>query len=195
MRKSVLVLAMILGTVLVLPAAAQTDSVVVSRSPGAVGVSRTVEVTARITAIDAAAREITLRGPQGNELTVVAGPEVRNFDQLGVGDTVGVQYVEALALELKKGGGKPVARTERAGVVSARPGETPGGIAGRRITIVGDVVAVDAPNRTVTVRGPQRTVDLEVKDPEQLKLVSKGDQVELTYTEAAAISVTPVNRP
>ena len=47
----------------------------------------------------------------------------------------------------------------------------------------------------VTVRGPQRTVDLEVKDPEQLKLVSKGDQVELTYTEAAAISVTPVKRP
>jgi hypothetical protein len=30
-----------------------------------------------------------------------------------------------------------------------------------------------------------------VRDPEQFKLIAKGDQVEATYTEAVAIEVTP----
>jgi hypothetical protein len=43
----------------------------------------------------------------------------------------------------------------------------------------------------VTLKGPQRTVELKVRDPEQFKLVKKGDQVQATYTEAVAIAVMP----
>jgi len=42
------------------------------------------------------------------------------------------------------------------------------------------------------LKGPQgNLVDLKVRDPEQFKLVKKGDQVQVTYTEAMALSVTP----
>ena len=41
----------------------------------------------------------------------------------------------------------------------------------------------------VTLKGPQRTVDLKVRDPEQFKLIAKGDQVEAKYTQALAIAV------
>jgi len=34
-------------------------------------------------------------------------------------------------------------------------------------------------------------IDLNIKDPEQLKLIKKGDQIQATYTEAVAISLTP----
>jgi hypothetical protein len=44
----------------------------------------------------------------------------------------------------------------------------------------------------VSLRGPKQTVDLQVRDPEQFKLVKVGDQVEATYTEAVALSVEPV---
>ena len=54
-----------------------------------------------------------------------------------------------------------------------------------------DVVDVDAAKQSVTVRGPQRTVDIKVRDPEQFKRIAKGDQLEATYTEAVAIAVTP----
>ena len=194
MRKMMSFAALALAVAFTLPATAQTQSVVAGKSPGAAGVARTIDVTAKITAIDAGTREITLKGPQGNEVTVVAGPEVQNFKQLKVGDSVDVQYVQALVLELKKGGGKPVARTEKAGVVRAKPGEAPGAAAGRQITVVGDVINVDAATHTVTVRGPKRTVDLDVQDPEQLKLIAKGDQIEARYTEAAAVSVTPAKK-
>jgi len=191
MRKSISVPALIFAAALAMPAAAQTPSVIAGKAPGMAGAAQTMEVTATITAVNAATREVTLKGPKGNEVTVVAGPEIKNFAQLKVGDNVTAQYVESLVLELKKGGGKPVERTEKAGAVTAKPGESPGAAAGRRITVVGDVVNVDAATKIVTVRGPKRTVELNVQDPEQLKLISKGDQIQATYTEAAAISVTP----
>jgi DNA-binding beta-propeller fold protein YncE len=176
-------------------ASAQTGTAAVVSEPGKVGVAQTIEATATITAIDKATRGLTLKGPKGNEIKLTAGPDVKNFDQLKVGDTVAAQYVEALVLELKKGGGKPVARTEQSGMARAKPGEAPGGAMVSKVTVVGDVIALDAATQKVTVRGPHRTVDLHVRDPEQFKLISKGDQIEATYAEAMAIAVTPKSAP
>ena len=190
MSKWAYLAASILAAALALPAGAQTQSMVAGKAPGMAGAARTVEVTAKITAINAKTREITLKGPRGNEVTVEAGPEVKNFAQLKVGDSVDVQYLEAIVLELKKGGGKKVERTEEAAMATAKPGEAPGAVAGRQITVVGDVIDVDQATHTVTVRGPKRTVHLNVEDPEQLKMIAKGDQIEARYTEAVAVDVT-----
>jgi len=54
---------------------------------------------------------------------------------------------------------------------------------------------VNKKQQTVTLRGPKRTVDLKVRDPEQFKLIKVGDQVEATYTEAVAISIEPARKP
>jgi hypothetical protein len=102
-----------------------------------------------------------------------------------------VRYFEALSLELKKNGSGIRERSEREGKETAKPGEQPAAGAARQVTVVADVVAVDPKRQTVTLRGPKRTVDLRVKDPNQLKLVKVGDQVEATYTEAIAVAVEP----
>ncbi|HET7095937.1 MAG TPA: hypothetical protein VFJ68_01015 [Casimicrobiaceae bacterium] len=177
-----------------LPAFAQTGSAMVGTAPGKAAAVETLKVTATITAIDKATRDVTLKGPQGNELTVSAGPEIKNFDQLKVGDKVDLNYVEALTLELKKGGGLVVQRTEKAGAAGAKPGEKPAGAVGRQVTVVADVVAVDPAKQVVTLKGPQRTVDLKISDPEQFKRIAKGDQVEATYTQAVALAVMPAKK-
>ena len=74
--------------------------------------------------------------------------------------------------------------------VGSKPGETAGAV-GRQVTIVADVTAVDPATQMVTLKGPQRTVDLKVPDPEQFKRIAKGDQVEATYTQAVAMAVEP----
>ena len=191
MQKLLVALGFVAVAAIGIPASAQTGAVVAGKAPGMVGVAQTVKVTATITAIDKATRDVTLKGPQGNEITVTAGPEVKKFDSLKVGDQVDVQYVEALTLELKKGGGMVVARTEQKGAVGAKPGEAPAGAVGRQVTIVADVVAVDAATQVVTLKGPKRTVDLKVADPEQFKRIAKGDQVEATFTQALALAVEP----
>lgn len=191
MRKLILTASIALVATVSLPIAAQTDTTMVGTAPGVAGTARTIKMTATITAIDPATRAVTLKGPRGNEITVTAGPEVKNFAQMKVGDRVNAEYVEALTLELKKGGGMPVARTEETGAATAKPGALPAGMVGQRVTIVADVVAVNAKTQTVTLRGPERTVELKVRDPEQFKLVKQGDQVEATYTEALALHVEP----
>jgi hypothetical protein len=189
MRKLTLIAAAVLslagGT-----AIAQTGGAAVMKSePGKVTMADAIRVSAAVQAIDKAKRLVTLKGPEGNVFVVQAGPEVRNFDQIKVGDLVVVRYVEALTLELKKSGGGVRERVEREGAARAKPGEAPAGAVGREVMVVADVVAVDAAKQSVRLRGPQRTVDLKVKDPEQFKLIKVGDQVEATFTEAVAISV------
>jgi Cu/Ag efflux protein CusF len=163
----------------------------VATAPGKAAAAEVVKIAATVTAIDKATRAITLKGPKGNEMSMTAGPEVKNIDQIQVGDQVTLEYIEALSLQLKKGGGLPVARTEQAGAAAAKPGEKPAGAVGRQVTVVADVVEVNEQSKVVTLKGPQRTVELKVRDPEQLKLIKKGDQVEATFTEAMAIAVTP----
>ncbi len=193
MRKLTLIAAAVLslagGT-----AIAQTGGAAVMKSePGKVTMADAIRVSAAVQAIDKAKRLVTLKGPEGNVFVVQAGPEVRNFDQIKVGDLVVVRYVEALTLELKKSGGGVRERVEREGAARAKPGEAPAGAVGREVMVVADVVAVDAAKQSVRLRGPQRTVDLKVKDPEQFKLIKVGDQVEATFTEAVAISVEPAS--
>ena len=111
MRSWITVASIVVGITVAATASAQTGGAAVETAPGKGMVMQTVKATATITAIDKATRDITLKGPQGNELTVTAGPEVKNFASLKVGDQVDLQYAEALTLELKKGGGMIVART------------------------------------------------------------------------------------
>lgn len=191
MQKLLVTLGFVAAAAIAIPAGAQTGAVIAGKGPGVAGVAQTIKITATITAIDKATRDVTLKGPQGNEVTVTAGPEVKKFDTLKVGDQVDVQYVEALTLELKKGGGMAVARTTQQGAVGSKPGEAASGAVGRQVTIVADVVGLDPAKQVVTLKGPQRTVDLKVPDPEQFKLIAKGDQVEATYTQALALAVDP----
>jgi len=179
---------------LALPATAQTGAAVVTKGPGVAGAAQTTKLTATITAIDAATRAVTLKGPQGKEVTLTAGDEVKNFAQMKVGDQVNVEFVEAVTLELKKGSTAAVARTDQAAAAGAKPGERPAGMVGRKVTIIAEVVDLDPKTQVVTLRGPQRTVELKVADPEQFKRVAKGDRVEATYTEAVAIVVEPAKK-
>jgi len=191
MRNLLATIGLAVATAIAWPAIAQTTGTVAGSAPGKAGVAETVKVTATITAIDKATRDITLKGPKGNEVTLTAGPDVKNFDELKVGDQVNVQYVEALTLELKKGGGMAVARTDSTGTAGAKPGDKPAGVVGRQVTIIADVVDVNPAKQSITLKGPNRTVDLVVADPAQFKLIAKGDQVEAKYTQALAITVEP----
>ena len=163
----------------------------VSQAPGQMKATGTSKVTAKIAKIDASTRTVSLKKKDGKVVDLVVGEEARNFDQLKVGDTVTVEYQEALSLSLQKGSG-PLAMQEREMSERSAPGAKPGGTVGREVTATADVVAVNATARTVTLKGPKgRTVDLMVDDPERLKNIKKGDRVQAVYTEALAVSVQP----
>jgi len=172
-------------------AQASGGAVFTTTAPGKRTDERIAEVSATVEAMNAADRTVTLKGSNGELVTVAVGPDVTNFSEIKVGDFVFMRYYQALTLELKKGGKAVVARTETDAGGIARPGERPAAGGAREVHIVADVVALDPATQTVTLRGPTLVVDLLVHDPKQFALVSVGDQVEATYIEAAAISVEP----
>ena len=159
--------------------------------PGKAKIVQAVEVSATIMAIDKQTRMITLKGSKGS-VEFVAGDEVKNFDQLKVGQVVVARYLESLTLELKKSvvghGGAAVQEQ----VVRAKPGEQPAGAAARQVTAIVDVTAVDQAKSTITIKGPTGNIrTLKVQNPEQFKVVKVGDHLEVTYTEALGITVEP----
>jgi hypothetical protein len=174
------------------PALAQPQtSVEVTKGTDKATVTGTTTVKATVVAIDPTTRTVTLKDKRGRVVEVQVGEEARNFDQLKVGDLVTTEYREAMSLSLTKTTGVRSA-TQRQMEQRSAPGAKPGGTIGREITVMADVVAVSAKAKTVTLKGPQgNMVDVIVEDPEQMKNIHKGDQVEIVYTEAIAISVTP----
>jgi hypothetical protein len=163
-----------------------------SAAPGKGSITNTVEIVATVVAIDKANRIVTLKGPRGNTLPVEAGPEVKNFDRIKVGDQVAARYLEALTVELVKSGSAPIARVESQAGGTAKPGARPAAGLGRQVKVTAEIVALNPATQVATLRGPERTLEVKVADPNQFKLAKVGDQVEATYTEAFAISVEPV---
>lgn len=152
-------------------------------------------ITATVTAVDHATRNVTLKGPKGKEVTVQAGPEVQNFDQLKVGDQVTAHYQAAVAVQVMAANSAQPGVDYSAGQATAPAGGEPGMKVGQAVTVTSKLTAVDLKHHTVTLAGPdgkERTI--EVKDPARQAQLSKlkvGDMVVATYVEALAVTVTP----
>ena len=177
-------------------APAPVGGAVLASEPGKAALVQKVEVSAQIVAIDKASRTLTLKGAKGDVMDVVAGDEVKNFDQIKLGDKIVARYVEALTLELKKAtaGSGAVTMTEDA--AKAKPGERPAVVGARQVTAMVTVVVVDPKASTITVKGPTGNLTkLKVQNPDQFKVVKQGDQIEATYTVALALSVEPAPKP
>lgn len=144
-----------------------------------------------IDAIDHSLRLVTFRDTKGETETIYCGPEVQRFDALKVGDKVTFRYHESVVYQIRKPSAAPAAPSTTTGVVRT-PGTQPGGTVAQQTTAMVTVDAVDqkAPSITITTAGGQK-MSFTVEDPKNLQDVKAGDKVEITYTQALAISVTP----
>jgi hypothetical protein len=153
------------------------------------------QVEATVVAVQKAERIVSLRGPDGRTLTVEVGPQVRNFDQIQVGDRVIASYYEAVGFALKKPGEGDGGSD--AGLIAgrAKPGDRPAAAVGHYAQTTVTIESVDRKTYTVTFRGEDGlTRAVPVVTPEGRAFASKlkpGDQVEISYEEAVAISVEP----
>jgi hypothetical protein len=160
----------------------------VEKMPGR-GTMSTVTVRGTISAIDKEKGTVTLKGPKGNTITL----EVRDkqkFDVIKVGDPVVAVYMEAVGFQAKKAGTATPGTSMQEARVSSKPGETPAGAVGREITMTVTITKIDKKAQTVTIKGPNGEVEtVKAQDPKNLDLVKVGDLVEVTYTQALAVSL------
>jgi len=137
--------------------------------------------------IDKDGRVVSVKGDRGNTVDIKVGPNVA-VDKLKVGQRVNAAYYQEVAVALHKPGEQAPKMTQ---TVTER-----GGITAQQTTVTAKVVAVDLATNNVVLRGPQgETHAVSVKDPDlqaQLGKLKAGDSVDVTYTQAVAVSVEPM---
>jgi hypothetical protein len=174
------------GTVLVLAAVVSLAATARAQTKVIPGEEKTA--TATVEAIEASTRTLTLKGQEGNYVTLTVPPSVKKFDQIKVGDTLTAKYYDSLILRLKPEGEK--ATDTIAGDVTPTAGSRkPAGTMGAQRTITATITAIDPTVPTVTFSGPNNwKYTSRVEDKKALEKVKVGDRVDITWTEALLIS-------
>lgn len=160
--------------------------------PGMAG-AELIETTATVQAVDQSSRYVTLKGPQGNLLTVKAGDRIENLDKVKPGDEVKLKYYRSMAVDVLAGAGDESA-PERQRSTSASPGATPG-TASRQMRSVVKILSVDPYKQAIAFRDPEgRYREVSVNSPSLrhfLDELKEGDTVQVTFTDALAVSLEP----
>jgi hypothetical protein len=148
---------------------------------------QTLEITAKVAAIDQAKRKVTLVSDDGIKQVAAIGPAAINFDQICVGDYVTVTATEELAVAMSA----PGDTDEAAALVALAPkGAKPGGLVAETVQVTGTVTAMDAGNRTATLRFEDgSTKTLRVRSDVDLGQRKVGEKVTFRITEMTAIRV------
>jgi Cu/Ag efflux protein CusF len=149
-----------------------------------------IEMTAEITAIDHDARMITLEDEDGNVESIYAGPEIKRFDELKVGDKVTFRYYESLVSQIRKAGAAAPTPGKGTPTLVRGTGAKPSGTLSQQLSATVTVKAIDAtvPSVTVTLEDG-RSMSFKVEDKKNLEGVKVGDKVDITYTAAVMITV------
>ena len=158
----------------------------------AIFASRSVQMTAQVEAINHETREVTLRGPQGNTVSLIVGEEARNLGQVKAGDLVNAEYVQSLSIEVVAGDGSEPGAGGLTAAARAAEGDMPGGLVMDTQVVTASVEEIDLDNNTFKLKFPDGAVQqFSARDPENLKRADVGDMVIITTTEALALAVEP----
>lgn len=159
---------------------------VVTETPGGRAETTTHTTTATVTGIDAPNRRVTLTSRDGQRKTYTLGPNVRNFDQIRIGDQVKTTLTEEVAVSLARGG--TPSSGEGTVVTRAPEGGTPGGVIANTRQITGKITAIDG--RHVTLKFADGTTrKIKVGEDVSLSGLSPGDTATARVTEALAVAV------
>ena len=169
-------------------AASASEDVVMEKPSLFASQSRTV--SAVVEAIDHETRVVTVRKPDGEEITFTASEEARNLPQVQVGDVLVAEYVESLSIQVVADDGMGTDAAKMAAVGRAEEGAMPGVAAMDSSVVVAKVVEINLDANTFKLAGPDGVVEEFVaRNPDNLRRADVGDLVVITTTEAIAVTV------
>ncbi|HTG80737.1 MAG TPA: hypothetical protein VL949_02270 [Geobacteraceae bacterium] len=192
MKRSVVIACAV--ALLAIPLAATAAEEHAASKKGRVVSETMVTGTADVKAIDLKNRTVTLMLSNGKEQTFVVDKAVKKLNQVKVGDTVMVGYYEAVSIKINKTKVAPGVSVEEKLETDAMSAK-PAGAVGRRMTTTATIDKIFDDGKMVTLRMPNgTTADVKVRDKVNLEKLKKGevkegDQIEITYTQALAVSV------
>ena len=148
-------------------------------------------LTARVQAISRKNRILTLKFPDDKVAKVKVGPKVKNFAEIGVGDTIKAEFRDEVEVFVVGPGGKPAwSEVEE---IKPKKGVKPGTAIIRAYEFSGLVTDVDPVSRRLTLKGPYGKLLKITANPEirRFNEIRVGDMVIARLIEAIDIDIAP----
>jgi len=152
-------------------------------------------LTARVQAISRKNRILTLKFPDEKVAKVKVGPEVKNFAEIGVGDTIKAEFRDEVEIFVVGPGGKPA--WNEVEEIKPTKGVKPGTAIVRAYEYSAIVTDIDYTSRRVTLKGPGGKLIKVTGKPEirRFNEIKTGDSVVARLIEAVDIDITPAEKP
>jgi hypothetical protein len=159
-------------------------------------VGKSMTAIATVESVDPTTRQVLLSGPGGRLLTVVAGPEIRNFAQIQAGDHLVLTFRKAVAVRLAPPGAVLPAPAGAIGAARAARGEMPAGAGFEAVEVTVRVDAVDRRAHTVTFTDPDGVSHtVEVHNPAMIRFTNRlkpGENVQIDYLQSVSMKLHPM---
>lgn len=174
---------------------AVSQTAVTSAQKPSVEEQSAAKLSARVQAISRKNRILTLKFPDDKVAKVKVGPEVRNFSEIGVGDTITVDFRDQVEVYVAGPDGKP-AWSEVEEIKKAPKGVKPGAAIIRAYEYSAKVTDIDYATRKVKLKGPGGKVLQVTGGPEVKRFneIKPGDLIVARLIEAIDIKVTPAQQ-
>ncbi len=150
-----------------------------------------------VESIDVPNRLVTVRDASGESSMYYVDESIRTFPQAKVGDQVRIRYQESLALQMKKPGETSPEWQVKEETARPQPSQPARGSTRTEAKATVKIDRIDRKANTVTFTGPRGRRTVLVTDPalqDFVKKLSPGDDVEVVFSEALALSLEPVRR-
>lgn len=149
----------------------------------------TFTYVATVTAIDAASRKVTVTTPDGKAASFKAAKGV-DLGAFKVGEQIGFQATEAMALVIRKDG-RPPADAAAIELAAATNGKTTGVFEGQALEVSAKVIAIDPGARRVTFQFADGTTKtMKAHKSVDLSGLAVGDTVIVEYAESLIIATS-----
>ena len=145
---------------------------------------------ATVQKINKKTRAVTLKNQQGKISTITAPQEVRNFDQIKVGDIVTVCLKTNTDVVVTRGALETCRRTVNESMTRAKLGEKPARKYTKTTTNQAKVADLEFKTKTVTLESMHGTVKIVAENPEHFNTLRVGDIVDAISSQTVEINVT-----
>lgn len=151
-------------------------------------------MTAKVESVNLPSRTVTLRTSDDKIVPLKVGDAVKNLSQVEKGDTVELDYFEAVEFEVRQPTPEELALAGLGVDVAGRAaeGQKPAAlVAGERVDIL-TIESIDKKKELITLKSPEGYVTVKAKYPQNLKVVKVGDTVVVKTSELFAARIKEI---
>jgi hypothetical protein len=158
-------------------------------SPTCITCSSVTSTTATVQKIDKKTREITFKNEAGNVTIFKAPPDVKNFNQLNVGDVAVMTITVDADIQVTRGALETKTRTIKESLTKAKLGSKPG-VKLHTVTVdQAKIIDLDYKTKSVTLESMHGMLTITPRDVEQFRILRVGDIVDAISSKTVEINV------